>query len=403
MKRILTLILALTLAVFMITGCSQQPAGSETGNGEKVIKIGIFEPASGDNAAGGKQEVLGIRYAHSLKPTVNINGEEYKVELVEVDNQTTAEKAPAAASTLVSQKVAVVLGTYGSGAAMAGGEIFKAAKIPAIGCSCTNPGVTSNNEFYFRVCYIDPFQGTVMANHAKDSGAKTAYVLTQLGDDYSTGLGTYFKKAFEDLGGKVIAEEFPEGTTNFASYIANATAANADVMFAPTSTAMASLLIEQCATAKVSYKLMAGDTWESSVILDASKGTNIDISVSTFFDEEDPSAADFVKGFKAWLNNDSQNLTNNGGNDIVAAVSALGYDSYLTAIAAIEKANSTDTVKIKEALQTITTADVAVKGVTGSIYFDEIGDAVRDTAYIKGVDTETGLFKFLKVQTIASN
>lgn len=402
MKKVLAIILTLTMALCMLSGCGETPSGGNTTD-DKTIKIGIFEPASGDNAAGGKQEVLGMRYAHSLKPTVNINGEEYKVELFEVDNQTTAEKAPAAASTLVSEKVSVVLGTYGSGAAMAGGEIFAAANIPAIGCSCTNPGVTSNNEYYFRICYIDPFQGTVMANHAKDAGAKTAYVLTQLGDDYSTGLGTYFKKAFEALGGKVIAEEFPEGTTNFASYIAKATAEGADVMFAPTSTAMASLIIAQCSTANVTYKLMAGDTWESSVILDASKGTNLDISVSTFFDEADPSAAEFVKGYKAWLNGDPQNLTNNGGNDIVAAVSALGFDTYNVALAAIEKANSTDSVKIKEALASMTVASDAVNGVTGSIYFDSIGDAVRDTAYIKGVDTATGAFKFLKVQTISNN
>lgn len=406
MKKLLALILALVMCigcVAILGSCGKKTDGdgAETGTGdaagEKVIKIGIFEPASGDNAAGGKQEVLGIRYAHSVKPTVTVAGVEYKVELFEVDNQTTSEKAPTAATALVTEKVSVVLGSYGSGASMAGGEIFEEAKIPAIGCSCTNPGVTTDGDYYFRVCYIDPFQGSVMANFAKDSGCNTAYVLTELGDDYSTGLGNYFVMAAKKLGMEVAEAQFPAGTTDFNSYIANAK--NYDCIFAPTSTTVAALFLEQAATAEYNGKLMAGDTWESSVILDAAKGTDLDVTVSTFFDENDEGAADFVNAYKAWLNADSARLENNGGNDIVAAVSALGYDSYMTAVKAIEAATSTDTVAIRDALAAINTAEGAHMGVTGAIYFDEIGDAVRDIAYIKkAVD---GAFQFVKIQEMA--
>ncbi|MBQ4436447.1 MAG: ABC transporter substrate-binding protein, partial [Clostridia bacterium] len=124
MKRILALVLALALMV---------PAFAMA---EDIIKIGVFEPSSGDNGAGGKQEVLGVEYAHSLKPTVNIGGKEYTVQLVNVDNQSDSSKAVTAAQELVSAGVSVVLGSYGSGASMAGGDVFASAEVPAIGLSC---------------------------------------------------------------------------------------------------------------------------------------------------------------------------------------------------------------------------------------------------------------------------
>lgn len=388
-------VLALILALLMCAGCLA--CFSSCSSDKNVIRIGVFEPASGDNAAGGKQEVLGIEYAHSLCPTVTVGGVEYKIELVEVDNQTTADKAPSAAQTLVGKKVSVVLGTYGSGAAMAGGKYFKDASIPAIGCSCTNTGVTSDNEFYFRVCYLDPFQGTVMANFAKDSGCKTAYVLTQVGDDYSTGLGNFFVQACEKLGITVTTGSFPANTADFSSYIG--AAKDIDCIFAPTSTTVAALLLEQAKTAKYAGQIMAGDTWESSVILDAANGSDLKVFCSTFFDENDKTAESFVTGYKAWLNADAKRLKSNGDNDIVAAVSALGYDAYMTAIQAIKNADSADSTKIRDALAAMDTADEGVKGVTGLIYFDKIGDAVRDTAFIK--QANNGAFKFVKAQQIA--
>ena len=387
MKKILALVLVLMLAVSAV-------AMAET------IKIGVFEPASGDNGAGGKQEVIGIEYANTLVPTVEIGGVTYDVELVIVDNQSATDKAVSAAQELVDAGVSIVLGSYGSGVSMAGGEVFAAAEIPAIGCSCTNPGVTSLCDYYWRVCFLDPFQGTVMANFAMDEfGAKTAYVLSQLGDDYTTGLATYFAKAFEGMGGTVINEQFTEGTSDYTAYLTNAINGGADVIFCPTSTTVAALLINQAASMNVELPLLAGDTWESSVILEAGKGTNLTICCSTFFDENDESstqAAEFVQGFKAWLNANPDKMTNNGGNDIVAAVSALGFDAYMTAIEAIKAADSAVGADIAAAMPGVT-----LTGVTGSISFDEIGDANKDMAYIKQANTETGAFDFVKTQTVA--
>ena len=387
MKKILALVM---LLVMMSTAAI---AMADT------VKIGVFEPASGDNGAGGKQEVIGIEYANSLVPTVEVGGKTYDVELVIVDNQSATDKAVSAAQELVDAGVSIVLGSYGSGVSMAGGEVFADAEVPAIACSATNPGVTSLCDYYWRVCFLDPFQGTVMANFAKDEfGAKTAYVLSQLGDDYTTGLATYFAKAFESMGGTVINEQFTEGTSDYTAYLNNAINGGADVIFCPTSTTVAALLINQAASMNIAMPLLAGDTWESSVILDAAKGTNLTVCMSTFFDENDGNAvaAEFVQGFKAWLNANPDKKTNNGGNDIVAAVSALGYDAYMVAIEAIKAADSIDSVAIAEALPA-----VEIAGVTGSIAFDEIGDAKKDMAYIKKANTETVSFDFVKTQTVA--
>ena len=197
-----------TAAAAALAGCSSSNGGgsaSGSAAGGKTIKIGVFEPASGDNGAGGKQEVLAIEYANSIAPTVDIGGETYNVELVEVDNQSSTDKAVTAAQELVSKKVSIVLGSYGSGCSIAAAPTFQAASIPAIGCSCTNPAVTEANPYYFRVCFLDPFQGSVMASFAKDQfGASNAYVLSMLGEDYGSGLATYFVNAFEALGGTVL-------------------------------------------------------------------------------------------------------------------------------------------------------------------------------------------------------
>ena len=153
------------------------------------VTIGVFEPASGDNGAGGKQEVLGIQYANTVQPTVEIGGTEYNVQLNIVDNESSTDKAPTAAAE-AAEGASIVLGSYGSAVCIAAGDVFINAGVPAVGVTCTNPQVTDGNDNYFRICFLDPFQGTVLANFAADNfEAKKAYVLTKPFDDYSAGLG----------------------------------------------------------------------------------------------------------------------------------------------------------------------------------------------------------------------
>jgi len=265
----------------------------------------VFEPLTGENGGGGYQEVLGMRYANQVYPTVQINGETYKVRLVEADNKSDKTEAVTAAQSLISAGAAVVLGSYGSGVSIAAGDIFADNKIPAIGASCTNPQVTLGNDYYFRVCFLDPFQGTVMANYAWQEGAKKAAVITQLGDDYSSGLGNFFSKAYTALGGKVVSEQrFQTNTTDFKSILSNIKAENPDVIFAPSSIATAPLIIKQARELGITAKIMAGDTWENSSIIENAGTSAEGVVLSTFFDDADPAtaeAAKFIKGFKPFL------------------------------------------------------------------------------------------------------
>ena len=381
-------LMSVLLAAAMVAATAVPAFAADT------VKIGVYEPASGDNGAGGKQETLGIQYANSETPTVEIDGKEYTVELDIVDNESSNDKGPSAAAQLVSDGVSIVLGSYGSGVSIAASDIFKQGGIPALGVTCTNPQITQGNTHYFRICFLDPFQGTVLANFANDQfEAKKAYVLTKLGDDYSAGLGHYFTEAFEELGGEVVEETFPEGNSDFASYITSAKNAEADVFFAPTSTEEAALIIEQAASQGLEMPIMAGDTWDSNVILNAAQGKDVQIYVTTFYQEG--GNAEFDEGMKEFINSDSTNKANNGGDDTIAAVSAMGYDAYYVALEALKAAGSTDPADVNEALW-----DVTYDGVCGHVEFDENGDAKRDNAYVKTANTETGAWDFVGEQGI---
>ncbi len=388
MKKVLAVILALVMVLALAAcggGGGNNPTPTPDDKTETdVVKIGIFQPASGDNGAPGKQETLGSQYANVVQPTVEVGGKTYKVELVIVDNESSNDKAVSAAQTLVSQDVSVVLGSYGSGVSIAGSDVFGAAGIPCIGVSCTNPQVTLGNDFYFRVCFLDPFQGTVLANLAVDQyKAQKAYVLTKLGDDYSVGVGNYFKNAFEKLGGECIVETFQEGNSDFTSYITKAKNEGCQICVAPISVEAAALFLEQAATQDIGMPIVAGDTFDSNVIAGVGKGKNLDIYCSTFYVEGGNPT--FDKNFKDWMESDSTALANNGGNTTIAACSVLGYDAYFVALEAMKKAGSIDKDAIKAILP-----QVEYDGVTGHIAFDENGDAIRDSAFVKHLNTETG-------------
>ena len=403
MKKFIALALA-SVMTFSLAACggggSDEAAVAGTPISGDTIKIGVFEPTTGENGGGGMQEVLGIRYANTVAPTVDINGTTYNIELVEVDNQSDKTAAVTAAQSLISSGVVGVMGSYGSGVSIAAGQTFAEAGVPAIGCSCTNPQVTLGNDFYFRTCFLDPFQGTVMASYAaEEMGYKTAAIISQNGDDYSTGIAAYFKQAFESLGGTIVADEtYQTNESDFNAILTTVKASNAECVFIPCSIATATLILPQAQAVGLDAHILGSDTWENESIVMAAGSAAEGVVFSTFFDENDestPMAKDFVNGFKAYLNEDPQRVTLNGGTDGVAAVSALGYDAYMTMVAALASLDGVEgdltSVNLRDAL-----AAVNHDGVTGNITFDETGDANKDSAYLKKV--EGGKFVFVKKQ-----
>ena len=397
MKKLLALALASAMVLSLAAcGSKDQPSGSQSSgsssSGDKVVKIGVFEPATGDSASGGKKEMLGMQYANAQTPTVEVGGQTYQVELVYGDNGSDQSKAPSAASQLVSAGVSIVLGSYGSGVSMAGGPIFNDAGLAAMGVTCTNPNVTAGNDYYFRICFLDPFQGTVLANFAMDKfNAKVAYCLGEAGNEYDQGLVAFFKSAFEAAGGKVITDSFPKNNSDFTSYLNKAKNEGAEVIFTPVSIAYATQIITQADKLGLTAPFVGSDTLDDNKVLDAAKGTDIQLYVSTFYQEG--GNPEFDAGIKSYIDSNADAKAANGGDDTISAVTAMGYDAYYVALEAIKAAGSIDGPAIKAAL-----GGVTYTGVSGSIAFDDVGDAIRDTAYIKH-SVNDGTWELETVQT----
>ncbi len=379
MKKSVSKISALMLSTVLLTaGCAG--GGTTTPTEEDAIKIGVFEPLTGDNAAGGQLELKGILLANKLYPEVLGK----KIELVQADNKSDRVEAANAASSLVNAKVSAVLGSWGSTLSIAGGPIFMNAKIPAIGTSATNPQVTDGNEYYYRVCFIDPFQGTVMANYAYNNlGKKNAAIIREVNSDYSVGLAKFFEEQYKKLGGTVVdTYNFQTKDQDFNAILTNLKSSGADVVFAPSNYTEAGLIIKQAREMGIELEFLGGDTWETPQLVEVGGPAADGIIFSTFFDKDHPLTDETKKFMDAWKEEYP--------NDEVAAVSVLGYDAYLMAYKAIEAAGSADSAKIQEALGKV----VDFQGAAGIVNFDENRNAIK-SAVIKTV--ENGQFTFVDI------
>ena len=380
MKKLLSVLLASAVMIGAMTGCGGDKKKDEKKAAGDTIKVGVFLPLTGDNAAGGELELRGIKLANKLHPEVLGK----KVQLVVADNKSDkAEAASVAARLIEKDKVCTILGTYGSSLAMAAGNIVKEAKVPAIGTSCTNPQVTANNDYYFRACFIDPFQGTVMANYAFKQGAKKVAIVQEVSNDYSVGLAKFFVEAFQkltnDKNSIIDVANYQTGDKDFTAVLTNLKAKNPDAVFAPGNFTESALLIKQARQLGIKAPFMGGDTWETQEFIDVG-GKDVEGCVlSTAFDREKASTEEAKKFLKAYTDEYKGEPS---------ALSALGYDSYLIAIDAIKRAGGTDSKKIRDAIAT--TKDL--EAVTGKTTLDKNGDAIK-AAVIKVV--KDGKFKYL--------
>jgi branched-chain amino acid transport system substrate-binding protein len=256
---------------------------------------------------------------------------------------------------------------------MAAGEVFKG-RVPAVALSATNPLVTLGNDWYFRVCFIDPFQGRVMANYSyNDLNARTAVIVREIGNPYSVGLSTFYEQNFVRLGGRVLSTiDFQTGDQDFSAQLTTIRQHNPDVVFAPggdfTSVA---LLIRQARDLGLRQQFLGGDTWETPPFIavggDRVEGARFSTKFAVEF-AESPEAQTFLREYRS----------RNPGAD-PATVTALGYDGYLVALDAMRRAGSLDPDALRRAL-----INTRVSGATGITTFDENGDAVKP-AFIKEV------------------
>jgi len=350
---------------------------------QDTIKVGEYASLTGKEASFGQQSHKGLTLAiEELNAAGGVLGK--KLELITEDNQTKPGESATAVKKLISRdKVVALIGEVASGRSLEAAPIAQAAKIPMIAPAATNPKVTQTGNYIFRVCFIDPFQGTVMAKFAQtDLKAKKVAVLSSVSNAYSVGLAKFFKETFTTNGGTIVSEKnFSEGDKDFRAQLTAVKAAGADAVFVPSYYTEAALIARQARDLGINVPFFGGDGWVADQLLEIGGEALNGCYYSTHFSPEnqDPVVQAFVKKFKArW-----------GANENPDAFAALGYDAAYVLVDAIKRAGSTEGPKLRNALA----ATQNFAGVTGVTNIDGNRDASKPAAIIA---IKNGKLEFLK-------
>ena len=307
------------------------------------IKIGVYLPLTGQNAFGGQLELEGVRLAHKEMPKVL----DRPVELVVVDNKSDKVESANAVKRLIERdKVVSLIGTYGSSLAMAGAEVAEKAAVPGVGTSCTNPLVTQGKKYYFRACFIDPYQGAAAATYAYETlGLRKAAVLMDMTSDYAVGLSSFFTRDFKKLGGEIVSTlKYSTGDQDFTAQLTELIAKKPDVVFMPAYFAEGAIIMKQARELGAKFRLMGADAMDNPDTLKLGGKAAEGFLHTTFpYDPAMPNMSPAAKRFtEAWKAAYPDKETNVNG--------ALGYNTYFLILDAIKRANSSDPKAIAKAL-----------------------------------------------------
>ncbi|TDL72293.1 ABC transporter substrate-binding protein [Rhodococcus qingshengii] len=368
-KKLAGIFMSFMMAAGVLAGCG----GSASTSGEKdgeTVKIGANLELSGGVASYGQSIQEGLKLAIEEINKEGIDGK--KLELVTFDNKSDAAEATNGAIKLISQdKVSAIVGAATSTNTLAQVEIAQKNKTPLITPTGTNSTITSKdgvlNDFVFRTCFIDPFQGTVAANFAStDLKVKNAAIIIDSSSDYSKGLAASFQESFEGNGGKVVAEEaYVAKDTDFNAILTNIKAKNPEFIFLPGFYEEVGLIIKQARALGIDVPIMGGDGWDSPTLVDiagADPLNNTFITNHYSSGDSDPKVQDFVKAFEGKYDGKSPD-----------AFAALGYDTAYYIADAVKRAGSGDPEKIKKALEE--TDGLAL--VSGSMKLDKNHDPIK--------------------------
>jgi len=374
-KKIVGLVAVVVMLAMAIAGCG----GSQSSSNE--IKIGANLEMTGSNATFGKSASNGATLAiKQINSKGGILGKQ--LSLVVADNKSEAAEAANGMQKLITQdKVVAVIAPIASSSVIAGAQVNQDNKVLAISPTASNPKVTVDpatnkvREFMFRAAFIDPFQGSVMANFAtKTLKAKTAVIFIDNSSDYAKGLGQFFKETFIKNGGQIVGEEaYLAKDTDFKSTLTKIKVLNADVVFVPGYYQEVGMLIKQAREIGINVPILGGDGWDSAKLPEIAGEQALN---NTFFanhyspDDNSESIKTFVDAYKAEYK------------ETPDAFAALAYDATMMVIEAIKRANDLDTVKIKDELAK--TKDY--NAVSGMITLNETHDAVKSAVIIEMKD-----------------
>lgn len=372
MKRFFSLVV---LAAFLtsFSSCTQK-------NNENEILIGSYSSNTGATGSFGVLQKQGIEMAvDEINAKGGINGK--KIKLINYDNKSDNDETLAVVNRLISQdNVLAIIGETTSGKSKIGAQIAQANKVVMLTPSATNPDVTKVGNYIFRACFIDPFQGAVMAKFTVDHlKFKKAAILRDVKSDYSVGLSDVFTNEFKKAGGEVLLDvSYQEGDIDFKSQLTSIKAKNPDVIFVPGYYNEVALLAKQLKELGMKQILLGGDGWSSPKLYEIAKDAITGHYFSNHYTTEstDPKTIEFVKNYKAKHNEDP---------DVMAA---LGYDSVYLLAEAIKNTKEITRETVREELSKI--KDFA--GVTGKMSMNENRDAVKSAVVVKVVGPD---YKFV--------
>jgi len=355
------------LAAMLLSAC--QAGGGGT------VKIAVLAPMSGQVATFGDSTAKGVQLAvDEWNAKGGVLGK--KIEVSVNDSQCSADPAVNAANKVIEQdKIHYIVGEVCSSASIPISEIAEKNKVVQISPTSTNPSVTINKDgstkqFVFRACFIDPFQGTVMAKFAQSKGYKTAFIMFDQGNDYVRGLAEFFEKAWTAAGGQIVGKEsYTKTDTNFSAILSKVAESKAEVLFLPDYYNIVNLVGAQAKESGVTAVMMGGDGWDSA---------DLDVKAAEggfYSNHYDP--GDTRPIVQSWVANYQKKYEGKTPD----ALATLGYDAANLLIAAIEKAGADDSTKVAAAL-----AALQYEAVSGKITFDAQHNPIKSAVVISVKD-----------------
>lgn len=368
------LVIVALLVVSLVTGCGKSADANK-------IKIGLLNEMTGGNATFGTSSANGAKMAFKeINAKGGVLGKQ--IEAVIADNKSEPSESANAMTKLATQDgVVAVTGVFASSNAIAASSVAEATKTPFLAVGATNPKVTVDEksqkvkEYTFRVCFIDPFQGTVGANFVLNTlKLKKAAIMVDNSSDYSKGLAAFFKEAFVKGGGSILLEEaYLQKDQDFKAVLTKLKALNAEVIYVPGYYEEVGKIVKQARELGITAPIIGGDGWDSPKLVEIGTAAALN---NTYFtnhysvDDNSPASKAFVDAYKKEYGQNPD------------ALAVLGYDAAKLLIDAIGRANSTDKTKI---LATIA-ATKDYPAITGATTLNATHDAVKSAVIIEMKD-----------------
>jgi len=369
MKR--TLISLLLIGTFVFSFACERRGGPGAGGETGQIVVGYYGDLTGRTSNFGVSTRNGVLMAaDEINKAGGINGRQ--ITILSEDDEGRPEKAATVVTKLIDQdRVIALLGEVASGNSLAAAPKAQSAHVPMISPSSTNPAVTQVGDYIFRVCFIDPFQGEVMAKFAANTlKAKTAAIMLDFNSPYSRGLTEFFEKSFTKLGGRVLSKQsYTQGDRDYKGQLTSIRSLNPDVIYVPGYYGEVGVIAKQAKQLDIKAPLLGGDGWDAPQLWELGGDAINGSFISNHYSVEDPSPAiqKFVADFKSRYN------------VVPDALAALGYDAMRVLADALKRSGTSAGPALRDAIA----ATKEFPGVTGVITIDAERNAVKPAVVLK--------------------